>query len=142
MDAPAPAGRVLAIDPGQRRIGIAVSNSARTVAFPRQALDAGDDAPERLAHLVDEEMVTVVVVGLPRALDGREGASAKAARKLGAALENRVGEDVEVTYHDERLTTVEASRGLRAAGQSSKEQRAAIDSAAATVLLEAWMMGR
>ena len=71
-----------------------------------------------------------------------EGASAKAARQLGAALESRVGEDVEVTYHDERLTTVEASRGLRAAGQSSKEQRAAIDSAAATVLLEAWMMGR
>lgn len=133
---------MLAIDPGERRIGVAVSDSSRTLAFPRPAIDAGENAVQQLGQLVDEEMVRAVVVGLPLGLDGREGTSAKAARRLGASLQEHLGENVPVTFHDERLTTVQAARTLHHAGHASKEQRAVIDSASATVLLEAWLLGR
>jgi putative Holliday junction resolvase len=135
-------GRVLGIDPGAARHGIAVSDSARTLAFPRDAVAADDTAPRHLAALVEEEGAVVVVIGLPLGLDGREGAAAKAARQLGDALVGALAASVAVTFHDERLTTVEASRSLRAAGQGSRAQRASIDSAAATVLLESWMQQR
>ncbi len=130
-------GRVLGLDPGAVRVGVSVTDSARALAFPRDPLAAGQDLVASVVRLVDEEGVSLVVVGLPRSLDGTEGPAAIGAKalaeELGAALE------VPVELFDERLTTVQAAQALRAAGQSSKQARSAIDSAAATVLLEAWM---
>lgn len=133
---------MLAVDPGERRIGVAMSDSSRSVAFPREAILAGETAIDQLEKLVEEEGVRLVVIGLPRMLNGREGPSAVAARRLGAAMKDKVGAGVEVIFHDERLTTVAASRSLRSAGQSAREQRTAIDSAAATVLLESWIQAQ
>ena len=135
-------GRVVALDPGQRRIGVAVSDRDRTMAFPRPALavDAAGHHLDALAALVEEEGAVTVVVGLPKGLDGREGPSARAARSFAASVEERLGRDgVTVELHDERLTTVQASGSLRAAGRPVRQQRSSIDSAAATVLLEAWI---
>ncbi len=135
-------GRVLALDPGQRRIGVAVSDRDRTMAFPRPAVqvDSSGRHLDALAALVEEEGAVVVVVGLPKGLDGREGASARSARAFAAAIDERLGgEAVTVELHDERLTTVQAAGSLRAAGRPAREQRSSIDSAAATVLLEAWI---
>lgn len=130
-------GRVLAIDPGTVRCGVAVSDSARTMAFPREAL-AADGLVERLAALCAEESVDTLVVGRPVALSGRATPSTERAAALTAALRERlVG--VEVVTVDERLTTVEAGRRLADAGRRAREARAAIDSAAAVVVLEAYL---
>lgn len=130
-------GRVLAIDPGTVRCGVAVSDSARTMAFPREAL-AADGLVERLAALCAEESVDTLVVGRPVALSGRATPSTERAAGLTAALRERlVG--VEVVTVDERLTTVEAGRRLADAGRRAREARAAIDSAAAVVVLEAYL---
>lgn len=138
-------GRVLAIDPGEVRIGVAVSDSARTMGFPRDAVkvDSSGLHLQQLAEIVREEGAAVVVVGLPRALAGREGAAARSARALAGELAGLLDPDaVEVVLHDERLTTVEASAALRSAGRNSRQQRSSIDSAAAAVLLEDWIRCR
>ena len=134
--------KVLALDPGQARIGIAVSNRDRTMAFPRPAVKvAPNDAHFALiVSAIDDEEVTTVVVGLPKGLAGHEGPAAKAARALAAELARRLeGRDVEVEMHDERLTTVEAAGALRAAGLDARSQKSQIDSAAAAILLEEWL---
>jgi putative Holliday junction resolvase len=133
-------GRVLGLDPGAVRVGVSVSDTTRSMAFPRDPLPAGPELVERVAALVEEEGATTVVVGLPRSLDGSEGTAAGAARALATELE--VALDVDVELFDERLTTVQAANALRAAGQSAKQARGVIDSAAATILLEAWMESR
>ena len=133
-------GRVLALDPGEKRTGVSVSNSDRTLAFPRPAVVMNDHALEAITQVVLEEGATVVVIGLPKSLSGKEGAAAQSARRLAQDLEVRLGgTGILVELFDERLTTVQAASSLQAAGKSSREQRSSIDSAAATILLDAWM---
>ncbi len=136
-------GRVLALDPGSKRVGVAVSDTSRTMAFPRPALAAGDSLVSAVVSLVDEEEASLVVVGLPRSLSGAEGTSATLARALAASLTEALAPlGIGVEVHDERLTTVQASRALKAAGHSARSLKGSVDSAAATVLLESWMAGR
>ncbi len=149
MNPPA-AGRVVALDLGTRRIGVAVTDSARSVALAREAFRrTGDAVRDRrlLAELVVEAEATVVVVGLPLSLDGSRGPAARAAADeaalLADALAALAGDGAPpVELFDERLTTVSAAGELAAAGRGSRERRALVDSAAAAVLLEAWLDGR
>ena len=134
-----PRGRIVALDPGERRVGVAVSNSDRTMAFPRTAIANDDNLLKAIHALVVEEDAAAIVIGLPRLLNGKEGASAKQARLLAGQIEEQLkGLGVSVDLHDERLTTVTAQTALREAGLPAREQRQYIDSAAATVLLESW----
>ena len=135
--------RALALDLGSRRVGVAVGDDGAGLAFPREALRragaaAGGRAEDhrRIAALAAEEAVDVVVVGLPRSLDGSLGPAARAALEEVDVL--RTALPVPVELHDERLTTVAADRALAGAGVRSRERRASIDSAAAAVLLESW----
>jgi putative Holliday junction resolvase len=130
-------GRVLALDPGSSRVGVAVSDSARAMAFPRPALEAGERLTALVCALVEEEAATVVVVGLPKGLSGREGPAARSSRSLADELRGLL--EVPVVLHDERLTTVQASQALSDAGHDQRSQRRLVDSAAATVLLESWL---
>ncbi len=133
-------GRVVALDPGSRRVGVAVSDSGRTMAFPRPALDADDTLLDKLRELIEEEGAVAVVVGLPKSLNGTEGTAAASARLLSVQLAARLVDlDLEVVLHDERLTTVQAAGALSRAGKNTRSQRSSIDSAAAAVLLEAWL---
>jgi putative Holliday junction resolvase len=91
---------------------------------------------DALAALVAERDVVGVVVGLPRTLRGTDSASTADARAYAAALARRIA-PVPVRLVDERLTTVSAARGLRAAGRTARSSRESIDAAAAVVLLEA-----
>jgi putative Holliday junction resolvase len=133
----------VALDLGSRRVGVAVGDDGSRLAFPREALRRGRaraDDHARVAALVAEEEADVVVVGLPRSLDGSLGPAARAA--LDEVDELRGALPVPVEVHDERLTTVAADRALAGAGVRSRERRAAIDSAAAAVLLESWFATR
>ncbi len=131
-------GRVVAFDPGTSRIGVAVCDAARTMAFPHDPVPAGPDAAARCAAIAAEERASVVVVGLPLHLDGTEGVGARSARELAAALRDALV-DADVVLHDERLTTVTASSRLRSAGLAAREARGRVDGAAAVVLLESWL---
>lgn len=126
--------RVLAIDPGSRRCGVAISDSARSMAFPREAL-AADGVVADVARLVVDEGVDLVVVGRPVALSGSETASTGLSDNLVAQLREGLGEVPVVTF-DERLTTTSAQRSLREAGHKERRHRERIDSAAAVVLLQ------
>ena len=136
-------GRVAAIDLGARRIGIAYSDSGRTLASPwgtiERSGDADRDRQAVVAAVRDCEAGTVVV-GLPLSLSGQAGPAARAALDETEALRvllQPLGITVETA--DERFTTVEAERGMRAAGRTGKAARKVVDSAAAMVLLQSWL---
>ena len=136
-------GRAVAIDLGERRIGVAVCDSARTLASPRTTVNRTGDRQRDLVTLVGlalEEEATVVVVGHPLSLDGSRGKAAAAAEDEAAALgEALASHGVAVELFDERLTTVTAERSLRAGGRGGRERRKVIDRSAAAVLLQAWI---
>jgi putative Holliday junction resolvase len=135
--------RVVALDLGARRIGVAVSDVTGTLASPHLVLErSGDVAADhrRLAEIVADVGAERVVVGLPLSLSGGTGPAAQAAADEAVALAEVVGVPVET--FDERLTTVSADRALRAAGTRARSRRGVIDKAAAAVLLQAWLDGR
>jgi putative Holliday junction resolvase len=131
-------GRVLGLDLGQARIGVAVSDDGRRVAVPVGTVRTGAPQDVRaIAALVLEHGATEIVLGLPLSLSGREGEAADHARRFAQALEGFLGRPVHL--QDERLSTVEAERGLRHGGVKGRDQREVIDQAAATVILQAWL---
>lgn len=135
--------RVLGLDLGSKRIGVALSDASALIANPltviqrsgRRLLDH-----ERIAALVREEEVDVVVVGLPLSLDGSMGPAARAAVSEAEALATVLGVPVE-TY-DERLTTVAADQVLMQANLRADARRKVVDKVAATVLLQSWLDAR
>lgn len=132
--------RVVGIDLGSRRVGVAVSDPTGTLASPHLVLPrSGDMAGDhrRLAEIVAELGAERVVVGMPLSLDGGSGPAALAAAAEADALAAVVGVPVETS--DERLTTVSAQQALRAGGTKARNQRAVIDKAAAAVLLQSWL---
>ena len=132
--------RRLGIDVGTVRIGVAVSDPDGILATPVETVrrDRGDGHLRRLTTLVGELDIVEIVVGLPRTLADRAGASADDAVALAAAVAGRVG-SVPVRLADERLTTVSAARSLREAGVRARQQRGMIDQAAAVAILQGWL---
>lgn len=129
--------KVLALDHGPARTGVAVSDPTGTIARPLPAIRRVDSPPGRreLEALIAHERPEAIVVGEPRSLSGERGEQARAAAGFAARLRSRV--EVPVELWDERLTTVEASRRSRESGS-----RADLDSLAACVLLEAYLARR
>ena len=136
-------GRVAALDLGARRIGVAYSDSRRTIASPWGFVErCGDLARDHAAVLeaIAEIEAGTVVVGLPLSLSGASGPAARAALTEVTALRalfEPLGISVETA--DERFTTVEAQRSLTLAGRRGRSARSVIDAAAAMVLLQAWL---
>lgn len=130
--------RVIAIDPGAARIGVAVSDSARTMAFPRAFIPRDERWVSALAALVRDEEADLVLIGVPVTLSG----DARAARAAAHALREQIRAvlpTVTVDFADERFTTSIASSALREAGVRARDQRASVDSAAAVVLLQGYL---
>lgn len=134
--------RVLALDIGEKRIGVAVSDPTARIATPLTVLDAlavrRDPAP--LRRLADDYEVELVLAGLPISLDGSEGPQAVRVRQEAQRLADALG--VRLDFADERLSSAEASRALSASGLSAREQRGKLDAAAAAVFLQAWLDAR
>jgi putative Holliday junction resolvase len=135
--------RALALDLGTRRIGVALSDSAGTLATPYEVVTrSGDRARdhERVAELADHAGAEVVVVGLPLSLNGSIGPAARAILDEADELRARLAErGVGVVTWDERLSTVEAQRRLRSAGVKGARGRRVVDQVAATVILQSWL---
>jgi putative Holliday junction resolvase len=132
-------GRVLGLDLGDARIGVAVSDPERRLAIPVGTVHVGQPPGEleAIAALVGEHDVTQVVIGLPLTMSGASGARAFQAEAFADAL--RAFLSVPVDLQDERLSTVEAERSLRDAGVRGRALRAVVDRTAATVILQAWL---
>ena len=133
-------GRRLGVDVGTVRIGVAISDPDGILATPVETVrrDRTGKHLRRLAALVAEHAVVEVVVGLPRTLADRAGASAQDAVGVADALAERIA-PVPVRLADERLTTVAAQRSLREAGVRARAQRGVIDQAAAVAILQGWL---
>ena len=134
---------MVGVDLGSRRIGIAVTDSARTMALPRTTLTrTGDRERDRraLVELVLEEEASLVVVGLPLSLDGSHGrAAVEASDEAGELRSLLLPHAIDVELFDERLTTVTAHQALTAGGAGGRARREVVDKAAATVMLGAWL---
>jgi putative Holliday junction resolvase len=133
-------GRVVGLDLGTKRIGVAVSDDARRVATPIEVVGrSGDTARDhrKIAEIVDEWDATLVVVGLPLSLSGELGPAARQALAEVDAL--RATLRVAVETYDERLTTVTAERSLMEQRMRAEDRRRVVDKVAAAVLLQAWL---
>ena len=133
-------GRLLAVDWGERRIGLALSDESRTLAQPLVTLTRrpGKRFPLRqLLTLLDEHAVTGVVVGLPLEPEGTEGDAAGAARTLAADIARHSGKPVELW--DERLTTARALQAVREMAGTTRGRKDDVDALAATVLLQHYL---
>ena len=137
--------RVLALDVGERRVGIAISDPTGTLARPLQALARGSREEDfaAIAALVAEHDVGLVVVGQPLSLDGTEGPQARRVARYAEALAAHL--TVRVTSWDERFTTVEAKKVLRQRRKEKDRRRARakgeLDAVAAAVILQGYLDG-
>jgi putative holliday junction resolvase len=132
--------RVLALDLGSKRVGVAISDSSGTIASPLVVLQrSGRTATdhERIRDLIAEEEAVLLVVGLPMSMDGSLGKAAQAALREVEALATVVGVPVET--FDERLTTVTGDRILKERGMNAEKRRKVIDKVAAAVILQSWL---
>lgn len=134
-----PPGRVAGIDYGTVRIGVALTNTARSIASPLETYTRRTDELDaaHFRQLATDEQVALFVVGLPVHLDGHVGGKAAEAQRFGAWLSEVTG--VPVVYFDERYTSVEAHEKLTAADLRGKRRKQRIDMLAAQILLEAYL---
>ena len=129
--------RILAVDPGSKRVGLALSDPTATIAQALTTLPAEPAATlaQRIVQVAKTNETSRFVVGLPRRLDGSHGPEAKAAQALADAIRKESGLPVEMV--DERLTTVAAERSLIAGGMRRDKRRLSVDRVAATLMLQA-----
>lgn len=134
-----PQGRVLALDLGTRRIGLALSDELRITAQGLETLQRKNERAdlEKLVRLVEERGVSLILIGNPLRLNGEEGRQSEWVRRFAGRLHART--NLEVRLWDERLTTVEAERVLRESEISREKRGRAIDRLAAVILLESFL---
>ncbi len=133
--------RILALDHGSKRIGVAVSDETRTIAQPLEFIPAGPfaDFLARLRQLIREKEIGVILVGLPRNMDGSYGPAAEKVQTFVAALKDAVVVPVET--RDERLTSAQANRVLIQGGVRRDKRKENVDKMAAAILLQSYLDG-
>lgn len=135
------ATRVLGIDPGERRVGVALSDPIGIIASPLMVIDLRtENLAEVLRSLCEAHDVGRVVVGLPIGLSGEEGPAATKARRLAAVVEEATG--LPVDLHDERFTSVTAEGALLEGGVKRRDRRETRDKVAAAVMLQSFLDSR
>lgn len=137
--------RILGIDYGERRVGLALSDPTGTIATPLPTLQRrkGKRPPVApVARLVEEHDVREIVVGLPLTLEGDESDWTREVRAFGEAVASRTGRSV--AFQDERLTSVRAERAIRSIGlgRDKLREKERVDAAAAVLILQAYLDAR
>jgi putative Holliday junction resolvase len=131
-------GKLLGVDFGDKRTGIAVSDSLRTMASGRQTIAVGgmEKTAEKTAEIARELGVVGVVVGVPVNMDGSFGPRAQHAQKFANILQYKLGDDVHVATLDERMTTMAASRYLNETDTRGAKRKQVIDTLSAEIILQ------
>lgn len=136
-------GRILAIDPGMKRIGLAMSDPTQTIAQPLAPLSrrAGQRFPlQALRRHLEQHLPVGIVIGLPLAPNGSEDERAENARHLGALLSTKTA--LPVAFWDERMTTARAIAAVKDLGGRLRGRKGDVDSLAATALLQTFLDSR
>lgn len=128
---------ILGVDPGTRRIGIAIADLETRFARPLEVVPASSAGIDRIVELAAERSVVTIVVGRPVSLSGRDGPAITKQQRFVAQL--RAATSIPVEEYDERLTTVVAESAMRAAGTSAKLRKENRDAMAAQVLLQGFL---
>jgi putative Holliday junction resolvase len=133
--------RILALDHGTKRIGVAVSDETKTIAQPLEFIPAEPFAGflERLRQLIREKEVDLILVGLPRNMDGSYGPAVLKVQAFVAALQNAV--TIPIKTQDERLTSVQANRVLIQGNVRRNKRKEKVDQTAAAILLQSYLDG-
>lgn len=129
---------ILGVDPGTKRVGLALADLETRFARPVETVDA-DAARERIPQLVADSGVTTVVIGRPLSLSGGEGPAVDAYRGFVSEVRSALPAGVDVVEYDERLTSIVARRRLQDAGLDAKKARPLIDAVAAQVMLQGYI---
>jgi putative Holliday junction resolvase len=129
----------LALDIGDERIGVALSDPTGILASPYTIIDRRDEKQdiEAIINIVGQHQVQQIVVGLPRSMDGTVGRQAEKVKDFTRRLSSST--DVPVTYRDERLTTVSAKRLMREAGRKKTRKKPRYDAMAAAIILQSYL---
>jgi putative holliday junction resolvase len=130
--------RLLGIDHGENRIGLAISDQLGSFAHPYRTLQADVHVIDQIRAIVQDEQIGKIVIGLPKNMDGTVGPAAAKAKSFGEQLAQAIP-NVKILLWDERLTTLEAQRVLHAAGKNTKQSKKMIDQVAAQILLQNYM---
>ena len=137
-------GRILAVDVGARRVGLAISDASRTLARPLETIavsseaDAVDRVARRIAELdADDEGIAAIVVGLPTSLDGNPTPQTAAVRAFIARLQQKTA--LPIATEDERLTSREAESRLAVREKNWRKRKAQLDAVAASVFLQDYL---
>lgn len=131
-------GKILGVDFGDARTGLAVSDAGRFLASGIGYVSPGgiEKTADKVAEVAREQHATAAVVGLPRNMDGSEGARADRCRQFAELLRSRMGGDFPVVMIDERLTTVSASRYLNETNTRGQKRKQVIDTLSAQIILQ------
>ena len=130
--------RALGIDHGEARIGVAISDDLGMMAHPLETIAAKKCDPlARIAEIVARDKIGMIILGLPRNMDGTYGPAAEKVKAFAETLRTKTG--CEVKLWDERLTSVAAQKSLHAAGRNTKQSREVIDQVAAQIILQSWL---
>ncbi|CAN0402397.1 unnamed protein product [Phaeothamnion confervicola] len=133
--------RIMAIDLGDRRVGLALSDPGGIIAAPLRVLDRKEAGwRELLRTVIEENSVAEIVVGLPKNMDGTVGVQGHRCEKFAHELETSTG--LKVHLLDERLTSVAASAALREGGKKSKNTKTTLDAVAASLILQMFLERR
>jgi len=133
--------RIIALDVGERRIGVALSDPTGTLATPLATIEQPSDdirpTLDEIVRLVQENEASEIVVGIPVLLSGREGSQARTTRDFVRRLAERTA--VPIRRVDERLSSVQAERMLRDSGAKPSREKGRIDAAAAAIILQSYL---
>ena len=134
--------RILALDIGEKRVGIAVSDPGERVASPVAVLPADEVRAnaKSFQRVIEDWEPELLLCGLPKTLAGEEGPQAERVRAFAAEVQRAV--DLSIEFADERLSSSEAKRSLREKGLSEKAMRGKVDMIAASLFLQAWLDAR
>ncbi|MBW3594947.1 MAG: Holliday junction resolvase RuvX [Actinobacteria bacterium] len=128
---------VLGVDPGTKRIGLAIADTETRFAHPLVVLDATATSIDRIVEIANEHDVVTIVVGKPIGLSGRAGPAVETQKVFVEKLRSRT--DIPIEEFDERLTTVVAEAGLRASGSRPEQRKDKRDAIAAQLLLQGFL---
>lgn len=134
--------RILAIDHGTKRIGLAISDESAIIAQPLEYVLAEPFSGflARLKEIIQQKQVELILLGLPRNMDGSYGPAAEKVREFAAVLNEAL--TIPIKFWDERLTSAQANRFLLQANVKRKDRKEKVDKTAAAILLQSYLDGR
>jgi putative Holliday junction resolvase len=133
--------RILGVDPGKKRIGLAIGDSRLKIATGYKTIEykSAKSFFETIKDIIEEEQIKLIVIGLPKNMDGTEGESANFSRSLAELIKEKL--NLKVEFVDERLTTEQAIRQIHQAGKKVGNSKETIDMLAAVIILQSYLDG-